>query len=62
MPHIRVKCPSCGSIEISRPQLSGQALAISLLLLGFPLPFFKRTYHCFNCGLDFKRQKEIKKP
>ena len=52
-----IKCPSCGSEEISKPRLSGQAFAISVLLLGFPIPFMSKTYHCFNCGLDFKLKK-----
>jgi hypothetical protein len=49
-------CPACGSDELSKPRLSGAAFAISILLLGFPLPFFSKTRHCFNCGLDFKNK------
>lgn len=52
----KIKCPSCGSDEISKPRLSSQAFAISVLLLGFPLPFLSRTFHCFNCRIDFKKK------
>jgi DNA-directed RNA polymerase subunit RPC12/RpoP len=52
-----IKCPSCGSEEISKPRLSGLAFAISYLLLAFPLPFLSRKYHCFDCGLDFKKKR-----
>ncbi|HEY0029110.1 MAG TPA: DUF2007 domain-containing protein [Bacteroidia bacterium] len=47
-------CPSCGSSEVSQPRLTAQAFAISVLLLGFPLPFMSRECHCFDCGHDFK--------
>jgi len=56
-----IKCPSCGSVEISKPRLSGRAFAISLLLIGIPLPFFSKTYHCFDCGLDFKKKNSNEK-
>lgn len=52
-----VVCPTCNSSEeVSKPQFSGRAFAISFLLLGFPIPFLSRTYHCFNCGIDFKKK------
>jgi uncharacterized Zn finger protein len=50
-----INCPNCGSDEVSKLKLSGQAFAISVLLLGFPLPFVSKTYHCFDCGHDFKK-------
>jgi hypothetical protein len=55
-----IKCPSCGSDEISKPMLSSRAFAISFLLLGFPLPFIGKKYHCFDCQLDFKKKDIIK--
>ncbi len=51
-------CPSCGSSETAvqrRP--AGWAFGISVLLLGFPIPFLSKSYHCFNCGIDFKEKK-----
>jgi predicted RNA-binding Zn-ribbon protein involved in translation (DUF1610 family) len=50
-------CPACGSNEISRPQLSRRAMAISILLIGFPLVFIKKEFHCFDCGIDFRIKK-----
>ena len=54
-PHIKteIKCPNCNSGEISKPQISKSAIALSILLLGFPLPFIRKTYHCFECQKDF---------
>jgi hypothetical protein len=51
---LNIKCPICGSSEVSKPRLSPQAFAISVLLFGFPLPFMSKTVHCFDCGQDFK--------
>jgi hypothetical protein len=49
-----INCPFCNSENISKPRLSGKAFVISILLLGFPLPFKDKTLHCFDCGKDFK--------
>lgn len=51
-----IKCPSCGSYDVSKPRLSPAVFAISFLLLGFPLPFMSKTCHCFDCRLDFKKK------
>jgi DNA-directed RNA polymerase subunit RPC12/RpoP len=51
---MEINCPSCGSNEIVKRRYSSQAIAVSILFLGFPLIFFSKTYHCFNCGNDFK--------
>jgi DNA-directed RNA polymerase subunit RPC12/RpoP len=48
-------CPNCGSGEVSKPKYSARAFAISLLLLGIPLPFVSRTYFCFDCREEFKK-------
>lgn len=50
-----LKCSNCGSTDIMKNKLSGKMFALSFLLLGFPLPFISRTFHCFNCGGDFKK-------
>lgn len=50
-------CPFCGSLETSRAQLSGTVFGISILFLGFPLPFFKRKYYCFDCKKEFYLKK-----
>ena len=50
-----LKCTNCGSTDIVKNKLSGRMFAISFLLLGFPIPFLSSTFHCFNCGKDFKK-------
>ena len=50
-----IKCSNCGSTDVMKNKLSGRMFALSFLLLGFPLPFISRTFHCFNCGEDFKK-------
>jgi DNA-directed RNA polymerase subunit RPC12/RpoP len=53
-----VVCPKCGSLEIGKPRFSKRAMAISILLIGFPLPFINKECHCFDCGSDFKFEKK----
>ena len=50
----QTRCPKCGSDEIRKEKVSAAAFAFSILLLGFPLPFFKRKYHCFDCQHEWK--------
>jgi len=52
-----LQCPKCHSDNVSRPQYSRRIFAISFLLLGFPLPFFKKVSYCFECGNEFKINK-----
>jgi len=52
-----LKCTNCGSEDVMKNKISGRVFAISVLLLGFPIPFISKMYHCFNCGIDFKRIK-----
>ena len=53
---LEIICPVCHTKDVSKPKYSARAFAISILLIGFPLPFIGRTYHCFDCGLDFKKK------
>lgn len=48
------RCPRCGSEELSKPMHSRRAMAWGLLLFGFPLFFWAKQRHCFDCGADFK--------
>jgi len=57
-----VRCPKCNSDEVSKPRWSASAIAISILLLGIPLPFLGKVYHCFDCGHDFKKKDITIKP
>jgi predicted RNA-binding Zn-ribbon protein involved in translation (DUF1610 family) len=49
-------CPSCGSAEVVKCKTAGYVFVFSFLLLGFPIPFLKKTYHCFECGIEFKKR------
>jgi uncharacterized Zn finger protein len=53
-----IKCPNCGSFEVTKPRFSKKAMAISILLIGFPIPFLNKECHCFDCGTDFKYKKK----
>ncbi len=49
------ECPACESEELALVRKpSGVLYGLSLLLLGFPLPFFSKVYHCYNCGRDIR--------
>lgn len=54
----KINCPHCGTEDVYKNKYSARALAISVLLLGFPIPFLKKTYYCFECRLDFKKPKD----
>ena len=53
-------CPNCGSDNVSAPMYSKWMYFIVSLLLFIPLPYYKGTYHCFDCDLDFK-EKDLKR-
>jgi DNA-directed RNA polymerase subunit RPC12/RpoP len=48
-------CPHCGSTEIVRKK-SAFAAMLSMLLLGFPVPPFRKGNHCMDCGKNFKKR------
>ena len=54
----KLTCPFCHSEEIVKEKFSMPVFAISVLLLGFPIPFLRRKYHCFDCGRDFKLKRQ----
>lgn len=47
-------CPNCKSDNVVHKKQAGYVVMLSYLLLGLPLPFFKKSYYCFNCNKDFK--------
>jgi len=49
-----LKCPNCGSKDVSKPKPSRGAMALAILLLGFPLPFLSKKSYCFDCQSNFK--------
>src|SRR5690606_26610985 len=52
------KCPQCDSEDVRMEKISARSMAISVLLLGFPLPSQKRRYSCFDCSSHFKLNYE----
>lgn len=48
------KCPYCHSTEIRRKRMPGYMILFSILLLGFPFPFLKKRYFCFDCSKEWK--------
>ena len=47
-------CPYCESMNIARKNLPGYIFVLSILLLGFPIPFLNRLYHCYDCSKEWK--------
>lgn len=52
-----ILCPNCNSENVSETIRPNWVFAISIFLLGFPLIFIRRRYHCFNCGQEFYRKR-----
>jgi DNA-directed RNA polymerase subunit RPC12/RpoP len=50
-------CKFCGSDNVIKKKQAGYAVLISILLFGLPLPFFKKTYYCFDCNKEWKIEK-----
>lgn len=50
-------CKFCGSDNVIKKKQAGYAVLISILLFGLPLPFFKKTYYCFDCYKEWKIEK-----
>jgi len=51
-----VQCPRCSSSAVSPENFSRRAIFLSWLLLGFPLPLFRRRWACASCGHRWKRR------
>ena len=52
---VEIICPACKSKKIKDEKISKKFAYISILLLGFPLLFKKRTYDCENCGMKWSK-------
>lgn len=53
------RCPVCGSADVIKEQVSKRVFFLTWIFLGFPLPFFKKTYTCLECRLRFKGSKTV---
>lgn len=47
------ECPACGSANTHRLRWSRRSAFLSLMLLGFPLPFLSRKRECHECGQEW---------
>lgn len=52
-------CPRCNSTNVVRKNKPGYIIMLSILLLGFPLAFYKSVNHCFDCDYEWKRKKNL---
>jgi tetratricopeptide (TPR) repeat protein len=48
------RCPNCNSFNIHYERYAQRPLFASWLLLGFPLPFLKRKWKCYDCDHEWK--------
>lgn len=55
---INLTCPNCESDNVGRSRKSKSLVGYLLLLIGIPIPVFKKEYHCFECYTDFKIEKD----
>jgi hypothetical protein len=53
-------CPNCQSDNIKRESYSRAVIALSILFLGFPIPFPAVTYRCFYCDHQWKQNLRLK--
>lgn len=48
-----LRCPACGSRNVVYEAFSRKLFLLSFLLLGAPLPFLRRRWHCRGCGHEW---------
>lgn len=48
-------CPFCNSDNAVRKKQPGILAMLSVLLMGLPLPIFKKTFYCFDCDKEWKK-------
>lgn len=51
-------CPTCGSDDVIKEKVSKRAFFLTWIFLGFPIPFFGRTYKCLTCRRTWKKSGE----
>ena len=51
-----LQCPKCNSEDIEYERFSKNIFYLSLLVLGFPLPFAKNRFKCENCEHQWKQK------
>jgi len=51
-----IQCPQCQSANVYYEKISRPVAFLFILLLGFPLPFLKRKWKCYDCGCEWKNR------
>ena len=46
------KCPYCESLDVVKKK-NYLYVVLGILLFGFPFPFFKKRYFCFDCNKEW---------
>lgn len=54
----KTRCPYCGSENVQKKSVAGYAFVLSVICLGFPFPFLKKVYHCYDCYKEWKVKRE----
>ena len=49
-------CPYCKSDNVIKKKQIGYVIMLSIMLFGLPLPFFKKSYFCFDCEKEWKEK------
>lgn len=47
-------CPYCQSDEVVKKEMPGYMVLFSILFLGFPLLFMRKTRYCFDCKKEWR--------
>jgi DNA-directed RNA polymerase subunit RPC12/RpoP len=50
-------CPYCESDNVAKERQAGYIIMLSFMLLRLPIPLFKKSYYCFDCGKEWKNIK-----
>lgn len=50
-------CPYCEGNNVEKKNIPGYIFVLSILLLGFPFPFLKRTHFCYDCSKEWRIKK-----
>lgn len=48
------KCPYCERENVTKKNMAGYVFIISIMLLGFPFPFLRKRYYCYDCSREWK--------
>ncbi len=53
------RCPACGSVDVHLERLNIRIVFLSWLILGFPLPAFRKRWECNHCGHHWKESELV---